>query len=197
MHSNSAGISITSAVQSGSNIPRSAYRHGNTRYCIYTLFALVELDMSYIRVGTVFKSCSLYLQVQRVLVDGTTQEVSEKIRLPGVVITTNTLTPLALVNDIFCVCISKCQTFGYTYFYAVLDALDFPTLEIVGCPVTYDRQNEVYEVDFQWRVPFAPAALSHIQHLWIATDVLLELGDDDFTFLRIGVFTDTLPVNVT
>ena len=68
----------------------------------------------------------------------------------------------------------------------------------MGCPVIYyDRQNEVYEVDFQWRVPFSPAALSHIAHLLISTDVLLKLGDDDFTFLRPQVFTGSLPVNVT
>ena len=78
--------------------------------------------------------------------------------------------------------------------------MDFPTLEIVGCPVIYyDRQNEVYEVDFQWRVPFSPAALSHIAHLLIFTDVLLKLDDDydDFTLLHPRVFTDSLPVNVT
>ena len=76
---------------------------------------------------------------------------------------------------------------------------NFPELEIVGCPARYDHQNEVYVVDFQWRVPFSPAALSHIQLLSIRADRLLKLDDElnDFTLLQPGVFSDTVPVNVS
>ena len=77
--------------------------------------------------------------------------------------------------------------------------VDFPELEIVGCPAKYDRQSEAYIVDFQWRVPFSPAALSHIQLITIRADRLLKLHDEfnDFTLLQPGVFSDTVSVNVS
>ena len=85
--------------------------------------------------------------------------------------------------------------------YAVTsdDFSAFPELEIVGCPARYDHQNEVYEVDFQWRVPFSPAALDHIVLLIVHADVLLNLTDDvnDFTLLQPRVFKDCLSVNVS
>ena len=76
---------------------------------------------------------------------------------------------------------------------------DFPELEIVGCPARYDHQSEAYVVDFQWRVPFSPAALSHIQLLSIHADRFLRLDDEfnDYTLLQPGVFSDTVPVNVS
>ena len=54
-------------------------------------------------------------------------------------------------------------------------------------------------MDFQWRVPFSPAALSHIEFMSLRADVLLNLSDysDDFTILRPGVFFETVPVNVS
>ena len=69
----------------------------------------------------------------------------------------------------------------------------------MGCPAEYDPQSETYVVDFQWRVPFSPAALSHILLLLVHADVLLNLPDgvNDFTLLRPRVFEDTLPVNVS
>ena len=69
----------------------------------------------------------------------------------------------------------------------------------MGCPARYDPQNEVYVVDFQWRVPFFPAALDHIELLLVHADVLLNLPDgvNDFTLLRPTVFKETLPVNVS
>ena len=75
----------------------------------------------------------------------------------------------------------------------------FPDLEIVGCPARYDPQNEVYEIDFQWNVPFSPAALSHIQLMSLRIDVMLKLNDDftDFTVLRPGVFSGNVTVNVS
>ena len=88
----------------------------------------------------------------------------------------------------------------YTYFSAVGTHFPgFPELEIVGCPARYDCQNEVYIVDFQWNVPFSPAALDHIELLIVHADVLLNLpnGVNDFTLLRPQVFDDTLPVNVS
>ena len=69
----------------------------------------------------------------------------------------------------------------------------------MGCPARYDRQSEVYVVDFQWNVPFSPAALSHIELLRVHADVLLNLTDgvNGYTLLRPRVFEDTLPVNVS
>ena len=69
----------------------------------------------------------------------------------------------------------------------------------MGCPARYDRQSETYVVDFQWKVPFSPAALSHIEFMSLHGDVLLKLNDEfnDFTLLQPGVFSDTVPVNVS
>ena len=66
----------------------------------------------------------------------------------------------------------------------------------MGCPARYDRQNETYVVDFQWRVPFSPAALSHIQLISIHADILVR-QEDDFILLQPGVFNDTVTVNVS
>ena len=56
----------------------------------------------------------------------------------------------------------------FTLFFphAVPDSV-FPRLEIAGCPVTYDLQSEKYEVKFQWRAPFLPSVLSHIDFFLI------------------------------
>ena len=77
--------------------------------------------------------------------------------------------------------------------------INFPELEIVGCPARYDHQSQAYIVNFQWRVPFSPAALSHIQLISIRADRLLKLDDEfnDFTLLQPGVFSDTVTVNVS
>ena len=63
----------------------------------------------------------------------------------------------------------------------------------------YDRLNETYVVNFQWRVPFSPAALSHIELILIQAHILLKLGDEiyDFTLIQPNVFSDTMPVNVS
>ena len=63
----------------------------------------------------------------------------------------------------------------------------------------YDRLNETYVVDLQWRVPFSPAALSHIEFISLRADILLILSDfgDDFTLIRPGVVSDAVPVNVS
>ena len=69
----------------------------------------------------------------------------------------------------------------------------------MGCPATsYDPQSETYVVDFQWRVPFSPAALSHIELLAIHVDKLLRLNDDfnDFSPLQLGLKPHNVYVNV-
>ena len=86
----------------------------------------------------------------------------------------------------------------YTPFlHAVDSVVDFPTFEIVGCPAHYDRQSETYVVDFQWRVPFSPASLSHIEHLTISADLLLDLNDEVVVMIQPEVFYKILPVNVS
>ena len=69
----------------------------------------------------------------------------------------------------------------------------------MGCPARYDYLSDTYVVNFQWRVPFSPAALSHIELLVIRADVLLDLseGINDFTILRTGVITDNETINVS
>ena len=81
--------------------------------------------------------------------------------------------------------------------YAVSSVIGFPELEIVGCPARYDRQSEVYTVDFQWEAPFSPAALSHIRVFAIRADVLLRLVANEFAVARVGVFFADVPVNVS
>ena len=70
----------------------------------------------------------------------------------------------------------------------------------MDCPTTsYDRLSETYAGNFQWRVPFSPAALSHIELLLVRASVLLNLTDDpnnDFTLLRPGVFSKNVTVKV-
>ena len=88
----------------------------------------------------------------------------------------------------------KCVRYKIPILYAVSSVADFPTLEIVGCPARYDRLSETYVVDFQWRVPFSPAALSHIKVFAIRADVL---EVNTFTLIRLGVFFADIPVNVS
>ena len=57
--------------------------------------------------------------------------------------------------------------FTWLIFSHAVRPSDFPRLEIVGCPVTYDLQSEKYEVKFQWRAPFFPSVLSHIDFFLI------------------------------
>ena len=85
----------------------------------------------------------------------------------------------------------------HLHVYAVTSD-DFPELEIVGCPASYDHLSEMYIVDFQWRVPFSPAALSHIELLAIHVDKLLRLSDDfnDFSPLQLGLKPHKVYVNV-
>ena len=67
----------------------------------------------------------------------------------------------------FYIVINAClNTLLSTFSHAVPDSA-FPRLEIEGCPVTYDRQSEKYEVKFQWRAPFPPSVLSHIDFFLI------------------------------
>ena len=80
----------------------------------------------------------------------------------------------------------------------VAGASNFPDIEIVGCPVTYDSQTEMYLVDFQFRTPFSAAALSHIRHFAIHVDSLqrLEQGPNDYTLVgRRMPIDDNIPVN--
>ena len=88
---------------------------------------------------------------------------------------------------------------GYTLFHAVQGVDNFPNLEIVGCPARYDRLNETYVVDFQWRVPFSPAALSHVYRFSLDAHRLLRLHDDvnDFILLLPGVISDSETINVS
>ena len=82
--------------------------------------------------------------------------------------------------------------------YAVRGDPNFPELEIVGCPAIYDRLSETYTVNLQWRVPFSPAALSHIALLVIRESVLLDLSDgvNEFTILRTGgISNETINVS--
>ena len=76
--------------------------------------------------------------------------------------------------------------------HAVPDSA-FPRLEIVGCPVTYDRQSEKYEVKFQWRALFIPSVLSHIDFFLIR--VLEYLRED--TILAIHTSPSKVYVNVS
>ena len=71
--------------------------------------------------------------------------------------------------------------------------IDFPELEILGCPATYDRLSETYVVNFQWRVPFSPAALSHIEVFAIRADIF----NLKFTLIQVGVFFADVPVHVS
>ena len=74
---------------------------------------------------------------------------------------------------------------------------DFPKLEIVGCPVTYHRLIGAYIVNFQWRVPFSPAALSHIKLILLRIDVMQYLMDrlNDFTIPGILNVNETVNVS--
>ena len=87
---------------------------------------------------------------------------------------------------------------GYTLFHAVHHVdNNFPKLEIVGCPARYDHLNEAYVVDFQWRVPFSPAALSHIELLSLRAHRFLHLHDDNNIPLQPGVISDSETINVS
>ena len=63
----------------------------------------------------------------------------------------------------------------------------------MGCPVIYDRQSEKYEVKFQWRAPFIPSVLSHIDFFLIR--VLEYLRED--TILAIHTSLSKVYVNVS
>ena len=58
---------------------------------------------------------------------------------------------------------------GHDYCIFPDAASDFvlPDLEIVGCPVTYNPNDNEYEVNFQWRAPFSPAGLSFVRYFQI------------------------------
>ena len=68
----------------------------------------------------------------------------------------------------------------------VSGADDFPEIEIVCCPVTYDRQTEEYRVDLQFKAPFSPAALGHIKHFSINVEARRRLDDglNDHTIIE-------------
>ena len=66
----------------------------------------------------------------------------------------------------------------------------------MGCPVTYDRQSEKYEVKFQWRAPFPPSVLSHIDFflirvlLYIREDILFAVhADRPKVFVNVSFFS--------
>ena len=123
--------------------------------------------------------------------DGTTQEVSKSICL-----STGAHLLLSRLVNVLLQCKYQCNVLCILNFYTVGDVADFPELEFVGCPARYDRQNETYIVDFQWSVPFSPAALSHIELMLIRADRLLRL-EDEFNNSKARVFSDNVPVNVS
>ena len=46
------------------------------------------------------------------------------------------------------------------------DESSFPHIEILGCPTTpFNHSKQKYEVKFQWRILFSPAALSYIDNI--------------------------------
>ena len=66
----------------------------------------------------------------------------------------------------------------------------------MGCPVTYDHQSEKYEVKFQWRAPFIPSLLSHIDfflirvHEYIRKDTILAThADMPKVFVNVSFFS--------
>ena len=62
---------------------------------------------------------------------------------------------------------SQCVFYLLLHFSHAVPSSAFPRLKIVGCPVTYDLRSEKYEVKFQWRAPFFPSVLSHIDFFLI------------------------------
>ena len=66
----------------------------------------------------------------------------------------------------------------------------------MGCPVTYVRQSEKYEVKFQWKAPFPPSVLSHIEFFLIRVDKFPRSRGDiaviEPTSFRLYTFTTLL-----
>ena len=69
----------------------------------------------------------------------------------------------------------------------------------MSCPAIYDNQSEEYVIDFQWRVPFSPAILDHINVSVITASRLRKLNDnfDDPSPIQLGLLFDTVPVHVS
>ena len=88
------------------------------------------------------------------------------------------------------------------YTYNLLSAVSgdgsIPHPESLGCPIMFDSERQQYQVDFEFRLPFSPAALSHIQALVIRVDKFLRLegGLNHRTFI-VEVGVDQAIINVS